>query len=174
MYCITFLHVYPLLGTELKIFIFCRHSVDTTCTAIKLWLIKFFLNLAGIEILTKLLSWCIEIYCLILLKLIIILQKSGISIMCYLKFWGTCIYLMYIWCLYIFFLLRDFQGRTAVGIRGALRGRGRGAAGSRGAGNQRANIIPGLMGRGLRRFPHEVSQSFISACLICSLFWLAD
>lgn len=50
---------------------------------------------------------------------------------------------------------RDFQGRTAVGIRGALRGRGRGAAGSRGAGNQRANIIPGLMGRGLRRYPHE-------------------
>ncbi|XP_048730769.2 APOBEC1 complementation factor-like isoform X2 [Ostrea edulis] len=50
---------------------------------------------------------------------------------------------------------REFQGRTAVGIRGALRGRGRGAAGSRGAGNQRAGFIPGLMGRGLRRYSHE-------------------
>ncbi|KAK3103329.1 hypothetical protein FSP39_018536 [Pinctada imbricata] len=44
-------------------------------------------------------------------------------------------------------------GRTAVGIRGALRGRGRGAAGSRGAGNQR---VPGFSGRdGFRRYPHE-------------------
>ncbi|XP_022336433.1 APOBEC1 complementation factor-like isoform X2 [Crassostrea virginica] len=50
---------------------------------------------------------------------------------------------------------REFQGRTAVGIRGALRGRGRGAAGSRGAGNQRTTFVPGLMGRGLRRYPQE-------------------
>lgn len=68
------------------------------------------------------------------------------------------------------YLYRDFQGRTAVGIRGALRGRGRGAAGSRGAGNQRANLVPGLMGRGLQRFPHEVSQSFVNACHVCSVF----
>ncbi|XP_061181473.1 APOBEC1 complementation factor-like isoform X2 [Saccostrea echinata] len=50
---------------------------------------------------------------------------------------------------------REFQGRTAIGIRGALRGRGRGAAGSRGAGNQRAGFIPGVIGRGLRRYPYE-------------------
>lgn len=60
---------------------------------------------------------------------------------------------------------RDFQGRTAVGIRGALRGRGRGAAGSRGAGNQRANIIPGLMGRGLEDILMR------TVCMICCLAW---
>ncbi|XP_062578966.1 probable RNA-binding protein 46 isoform X4 [Saccostrea cucullata] len=55
---------------------------------------------------------------------------------------------------------REFQGRTAIGIRGALRGRGRGAAGSRGAGNQRAGFIPGVMGRGLRRYPYEILDDF--------------
>ncbi|XP_061181474.1 probable RNA-binding protein 46 isoform X3 [Saccostrea echinata] len=55
---------------------------------------------------------------------------------------------------------REFQGRTAIGIRGALRGRGRGAAGSRGAGNQRAGFIPGVIGRGLRRYPYEILDDF--------------
>ncbi|KAL5007623.1 hypothetical protein ScPMuIL_016429 [Solemya velum] len=41
---------------------------------------------------------------------------------------------------------RGFQGRTAIGIRGAMRGRGRGAAGSRGAG-VRAGFIQNF-GRG--------------------------
>ena len=72
------------------------------------------------------------------------------------------------------FSCREFQGRTAVGIRGALRGRGRGAAGSRGAGNQRTTFVPGLMGRGLRRYPQEVSWMLKkSAWDSCSVFHIS-
>ena len=47
--------------------------------------------------------------------------------------------------------------RTAVGVRGMMRGRGRGAAGSRGAGAARGAFVPGLVRPGYRRYPPEVS-----------------
>lgn len=45
--------------------------------------------------------------------------------------------------------------RTAVGVRGMMRGRGRGAAGSRGAGAARGAFVPGLVRPGYRRYPPE-------------------
>ena len=52
-----------------------------------------------------------------------------------------------------------FRGlvRTAVGVRGMMRGRGRGAAGSRGAGAARGAFVPGLVRPGFRRYPPDVS-----------------
>lgn len=52
------------------------------------------------------------------------------------------------------FFYRGFTGRTAVGIRGAMRGRGRGAAGARGAGVLRYGMIgAGFSGK---KYPSEV------------------
>ena len=47
--------------------------------------------------------------------------------------------------------------RTAVGVRGMMRGRGRGAAGARGAGAARAPLVPALMRPPYRRYPPDVS-----------------
>ncbi|XP_076114720.1 APOBEC1 complementation factor-like isoform X4 [Mytilus galloprovincialis] len=52
-------------------------------------------------------------------------------------------------------IARGFTGRTAVGIRGAMRGRGRGAAGARGAGVLRYGMIgAGFSGK---KYPSEVT-----------------
>lgn len=64
-----------------------------------------------------------------------------------------------------------------MGLRGALRGRGRGAAGSRGAGNAtRGGYVPGFMGRGYRRYDTEVSTEnitfvYTSSCLPLMTNW---
>ncbi|XP_052065062.1 APOBEC1 complementation factor-like isoform X1 [Mytilus californianus] len=51
-------------------------------------------------------------------------------------------------------IARGFTGRTAVGIRGAMRGRGRGAAGARGAGVLRYGMIgAGFSGK---KYPSEI------------------
>jgi hypothetical protein len=57
----------------------------------------------------------------------------------------------------LFLLCRGFTGRTAVGIRGALRGRGRGAAGARGAGVLRCGVIGG--GYPGKKYASEVFHS---------------
>ncbi|KAJ8299658.1 LOW QUALITY PROTEIN: hypothetical protein KUTeg_023718 [Tegillarca granosa] len=84
------------------------------------------------------------------------LQQVNVNLTYVHLFFRLMVAIIYMEEIHLHSMDKGYQGRTAVGLRGALRGRGRGAAGSRGAGNvTRGGYVPGFMGRGYRRYDTE-------------------